>query len=97
MEARELLQVLAHVVLLELLEQRPDCLIVDRLLGELHALYSDLVVQSAKLWRFGDIEEVDAFLQAVSGVVSSACLGERPRQKSPGEQLQADLYSTYSS
>jgi hypothetical protein len=53
-------------------------------------LYSDLVVQSAELWRFGDIEEVDAFLQAVSGVVLSACLGERPRQESPGEQLQAE-------
>jgi hypothetical protein len=58
---------LAHVILLQLLEERDDGLVVYRLLWKLNALGFELAVQRAELFVVRDVEEVDVLLYFVSG------------------------------
>ena len=76
MEGGEGLKMGAHVILLQLLEQRDDALIVDRFLGELDALRRDSL-QRAELLIVRDVEEVDVLLPIVS---RDFCLSYHRRQ-----------------
>jgi hypothetical protein len=58
---------LAHVILLQLLEERDDGLVVYRLLWKLDALGFEPAVQRAELFVVRDVEEIDVLLYCVSG------------------------------
>lgn len=64
-EARQLLEVLLHILLLEMLGQRRDIVLLDALLGEGHGLFGGDVL-GAEILGVGDIHEVLAILRRVS-------------------------------
>jgi hypothetical protein len=55
----------AHVVLLQLLQKRDNCIIVGGLRGELDGLFGDPVaVDRAEVFVVRDVEEVDVLLSS---------------------------------
>lgn len=70
MEARQLLEVLLHVLLLKMLGQRRHIVLLDALLGEGHGLFGGDVL-SAEILGVGDVHEVLAILLGISKLFHS--------------------------
>lgn len=68
MEARQLLEVLLHVLLLQVLGKRRDVILLDTLLGEAYGA-SNADVLGTEVPGIGDVHEVMAILPIVSEVL----------------------------